>query len=62
MRVYVLTESKQQFADYCAAVRLNPAAAECVLDPLALRGKVQRDDKVIDARMGVVPHPASTSH
>jgi hypothetical protein len=51
MSVYVLSDSKQQFADWCAAKGVNPLAAVCVLDPFSLVGKVNELDRVIDARI-----------
>lgn len=50
MRVYVLADNQQQFADWCARQRVNTAAAECVLDPFSLMGKVAQDDRLIDLR------------
>lgn len=50
MRVYVLTETPELYADWCARQRVNPLAAEHVRDPHSLRGRVGKDDRVIDAR------------
>lgn len=50
MRVYVLTETPELYADWCARHRVNPLAAVHVFDPRSLRGKVQKGDRVVDAR------------
>jgi hypothetical protein len=53
MRVYVITETPELYADWCARHRVNPLAAVRVSDPRELRGKVQKDDQVIDARVKI---------
>lgn len=50
MRVYVLSESYKSYLDWCAIRGINPAACECVTDPRTLRGKLEPQDQVIDAR------------
>jgi hypothetical protein len=54
MRVYVITETPALYADWCARHRVNPAAAVHVSDPRELRGRLEKADRVIDAREKVV--------
>jgi hypothetical protein len=50
MRVYVLAESFEQYADWCNRNQVNPVAGICVLDAGTLRGNLTPSDRVFDAR------------
>ncbi len=50
MRVFVLVPTYKAYLNWCAMRHVNPAAAECVTDPLTLLGQLSREDMVVDAR------------
>lgn len=56
MRVFMLVNTVAEFADWCARSGVHPTAVVCVTDPGSLRGKMQRCDQLIDARL---PPPLS---
>lgn len=51
MRVFVLAETYQAYLDWCAKRWVNPGAAVCVTDPWSLRGKMNPNDQLLDARV-----------
>lgn len=50
MRVFVLADTYKAYLDWCSMRHVNPRAAECVTNPQALRGKMEREDQLYDAR------------
>lgn len=50
MRVFVLANSREQFADWCRSNGVNPVAVNCVIDPRDLRGAIKTGDQIFDAR------------
>lgn len=51
MRIYILVNTEEEFADWCRYNHVNPVGVRCVLDGRELRGKLVSGDRVIDARV-----------